>query len=74
MYELLRKVHLFSGLSDADLEHLSQATEEVRLSAKEELFAEGSAGDRAYIVKEGQLEVLSLFNLVQEAVDSALEE
>ena len=58
MYELLRKVQLFTGLSDADLEHLSQATEEVRLPAKEELFAEGSAGDRAYIVKEGQLEVL----------------
>ena len=58
MYELLRKVHLFTGLSDADLEHLSQATEEVRLSAKEELFAEGTAGDRAYVVKEGQLEVL----------------
>ncbi len=58
MYELFRKVHLFIGLSDADLEFLSQATEEVRLSAKEELFAEGSAGDRAYIVKEGQLEVL----------------
>jgi len=45
MYELLRKVHLFIGLSDTDLEHLYQATEEVRLSAKEELFAEGSAGD-----------------------------
>jgi len=62
MYELLRKVHLFTGLSDADLEHLSQATEEVRLSAKEELFAEGSAGDRAYIVKEGQLEVLKVLS------------
>ena len=60
MYELLRKVHLFTGLPDADLEHLSQATEEVRLSAKEDLFAEGSAGDRAYIVKEGQLEVLKV--------------
>ncbi len=47
MYELLRKVHLFTGLSDADLEHLSQAAEEVRLSAKEILFAEGSASDRA---------------------------
>ena len=57
MFELLRKVHLFTGLSDADLGLLSQATEEVRLSAKEELFAEGSAGDQAYIVKEGQLEV-----------------
>jgi len=58
MYELLRKVHLFIGLPDRDLELLSQATAEVRLSANEELFAEGSAADRAYIVVEGQLEVL----------------
>ncbi len=47
MHELLRKVHLFTGLSDADLEHLSQAPAEVRLSANEEVCAEGSPGDRA---------------------------
>ncbi len=58
MYELLRKVPLFAGLSDADLAHLCQEVEEVRLSAGEELFAEGSPGDRAYVVKEGQLEIL----------------
>ena len=60
MYELLWKIHLFSGLSDADLEQLYKSTEEVRLSAKEELFAEGSVGDRAFIVKEGHLEVLKV--------------
>ncbi len=50
MYELLRKVPLFAGLSDTDLEHLCQVVEEVRLSAGEELFAEGSTGDRAVVV------------------------
>ena len=58
MYELLRKVPLFAGLSDTDLTHLCQAVEEVRLSSTEELFAEGNPGDRAYVVKEGQVEIL----------------
>ncbi len=58
MYELLWEVPLFAGLSDTDLAHLSQVVEEVRLSATEELFAEGSPADRAYVVKEGQVEIL----------------
>src|SRR5512146_362536 len=32
--------------------------EEVHLKAGEELFAEGSLGDRAYIIKEGEVEIL----------------
>ncbi len=54
MYELLKKVPLFAGLPDADLKHLCQVVEEVRLSAREELFTEGSPGDRAFVVKEGR--------------------
>lgn len=50
MYELLRKVPLFAGLSDTDLEHLCRMVEEVRLSAREELFTDGSPGDRAFVV------------------------
>ncbi len=62
MYELLRKVPLFAGLSDADLAHLCQEVEEVRLSAGEELFVEGSPGDRAYVGKQASLNLsLSLF-------------
>jgi signal transduction histidine kinase len=58
MYEFLGNVPLFSGLSEADLKQLCQAVEEVRLSAGEELFAEGSHGEQAYVIEEGQLEVL----------------
>ncbi len=54
MYEVLRKVPLFADLPDADLKHLCQVVEEVRLSAGEELFAEGSPGDRAYVIQEGR--------------------
>ena len=49
---------MFAGLAKADLERLCQAVEEVQLSAGEELFAEGSPGDRAYVITEGQLEVV----------------
>jgi signal transduction histidine kinase len=58
MYDFLKKVPLFSDLSDSDLKHLCQLVEEVRLAAGEMLFEEGSHGEQAYIVKEGQLEVL----------------
>ena len=57
-YDVLKKKPLFAGLPEADLEHLCQEIEEVRLAAGEELFAEGSPGDRAYVVTEGQLEVI----------------
>ena len=56
--DFLKNVPLFAGLSDGDLEQLCPVTEEVRLQAGVQLFAEGSPGDRAYVIKEGQLEVL----------------
>ena len=57
-YEIFKSVPLFANLPEADLEHLCQEAEEVRLPAGEELFAEGSPGDRAYVITEGQLEVV----------------
>ena len=44
-YEFLKKVELFAGLSDEDLDRLCNVVEEVCLSAGEELFAEGDPGD-----------------------------
>jgi signal transduction histidine kinase len=58
MFDFLRRIPLFAGLPEADLRHLCEMVGEVRLSPGEKLFAEGSPGDRAYIVKEGQLEIL----------------
>ena len=57
-YEIFKSVPLFADLAEADLEHLCQEAVEVRLAAGEELFAEGSPGDRAYVITEGQLEVV----------------
>jgi len=57
-YEFLRKIPLFMGLSEADLEHLCEMVSEVHFPAGTELFPEGSPGDRAYVIKSGQLEIL----------------
>jgi signal transduction histidine kinase len=58
MYDFLKKVELFADLPENDLARLCQMTEEVRLTAGQELFAEGSPGDRAYIMQEGELEII----------------
>lgn len=59
MHEFLRKIPLLAGLSRQDLEQLAQRVEVVTLSAGANLFTEGSPGDRAYIIKEGQIDILT---------------
>ncbi len=58
MYDFLKKVPLFSDLPDADLQRLCEIIDEIDLPAGTFLFHEGSDGDRAYVIKEGQLEIL----------------
>jgi signal transduction histidine kinase len=58
MRDFLRKIPLFTDLPEADLGHLCDVAEEMRLPAKSELFTEGSPGDRMYVVQEGELEIL----------------
>ncbi|MBI4201969.1 MAG: cyclic nucleotide-binding domain-containing protein [Chloroflexi bacterium] len=57
-HEFLRKVPLFSSLPEEDLERLCESAEEVCLSPGEVLCKEGEPGDKAYILKSGELEVL----------------
>ncbi len=58
MHEFLRKVSLLADLSESDLDHLSRMVEVVQLPAGVQLFAEGSPSDRAYIIQEGQVDIL----------------
>ena len=58
MYIFLRKVPLFADLSDADLKRLCEMVEEETLPAGKLLFDEGAPGDRAYVIKEGELEIV----------------
>jgi signal transduction histidine kinase len=56
--ERLRTVPLFSDLPTEDLERLSVGIEEIKLPAGILLFSEGDRGDRAFVVLEGQIEVV----------------
>ncbi len=58
MYEYLRKVPLFANLSEQDLQRLCTMVEEVHLQPGEVLFEEGSRGDKAYIIREGELDII----------------
>jgi len=60
MFDFLRKIQLFSGLSGEDLSRLCGMVKEVRLRAGEDLFEEGSHGDLAYVIMEGQIEITKL--------------
>jgi signal transduction histidine kinase len=53
-----RHVPLFAGLSDEDLTRICSESTDVGLAAGEVLFREGEAGDRAFVVASGQVEVL----------------
>ena len=56
--EFLRKIPLFADLPEPDLLRLCSMVEELRVGAGELLFGEGSQGTRAYIIQQGELEIL----------------
>lgn len=58
MYEFLRKLPLFADLSDDDLENLCLDAEEIEVAEGEELFAEGSSGDHAYVIQAGEFDII----------------
>jgi signal transduction histidine kinase/predicted CoA-binding protein len=62
MYEFLKNVSLFTGLQDEDLTRLCEMISVVHLPAGSILFNEGSPGDQAYIVQEGQVEIYKTVN------------
>ncbi len=61
MYSFLKKVPLFADMPETDLERLCEMVTEVALNTGQVLFLEGSPGDRAYVIKEGQLEILQQY-------------
>jgi predicted CoA-binding protein/signal transduction histidine kinase len=56
--EFLRKVSLFADFPEDDLNRLCEMMEVVNLAQGEELFAEGSHGDKVYIILSGSLDVI----------------
>ena len=60
--DFLENISLFNNLTETDFGQICGMVEEVRLSAGEELFSEGSPGDRAYIITRGSCEVFRVEN------------
>jgi signal transduction histidine kinase len=58
--EFLRQIPLFSELSDQDLRQLCGMAEVIELKAGEILFEEGSSGERAFVIQEGELKVYKM--------------
>ncbi len=54
----LRAVPLFAELSDFDLDLLRRRSEVVSLKAGELLFAEGAPGERAFVIRSGEIEIV----------------
>jgi signal transduction histidine kinase len=60
MFDFLRKIPLFSGLSGEDLRRLCGMAKEIHLDSGEQLFEEGKTGDLAYVIMDGQIEISKL--------------
>jgi signal transduction histidine kinase len=58
----LRRIPLFAGLPDSDLTWLSERAEAMTLEAGTNLIDEGQPGDAAYIVLDGEFEVIKKSN------------
>lgn len=58
MYAFLKKIPLFESLPDEDFERLCELVSEEHFNAGETMFYEGAAGDRLFVIKSGQVEIL----------------
>lgn len=55
--DILKRVPLFSGVDTAKLKLLAFTSQVVRYKARERLFAQGDAGDSAYVILSGNARV-----------------
>lgn len=58
--EVISKVPLFSGLSDADLHRIRQIVVDKRFEKNEVIFSEGDDADGFYLVVEGRIKIYKL--------------
>lgn len=57
MIEDLKKLKLFDGLSDNELQLLSKITDQRDYQPGETIFSEGAKGNKLYIIKKGKVRV-----------------
>lgn len=58
LLNLLKAVDLFIGLTDEQLQRLIDISREVVYNAADVIFAQGDDGDRLFLIRQGQVEVL----------------
>jgi signal transduction histidine kinase/predicted CoA-binding protein len=58
VFNFLKKIPLFANLPDDDLDRLCAVATEAYLPADEILFTEGEIGDKAYVIMEGEVDIL----------------
>lgn len=56
--QMLRRVHLFAGMDPSKLKLLAFSSDRVHFAEGEELFHQGDAGDAAYVLLTGKVDVL----------------
>ncbi|HEX9895571.1 MAG TPA: Crp/Fnr family transcriptional regulator [Gemmatimonadales bacterium] len=70
--EVLRKVPLFSGLSEADLEGFAPVLRERRFPKGSVIMMQGERGDALYLLAEGQVKVVLIGEDGREVILSVL--
>jgi CRP/FNR family transcriptional regulator, cyclic AMP receptor protein len=58
LLKLLKGVELFIGLNDDQLKRLIDISQESTFKAGEVIFNQGSDGDKLYLIRNGQVEVI----------------
>ncbi len=71
--ESLRRIPLFSGVSEEDLGSLAQLVIERRFPKNKTIVEEGLAGDYMYVIEEGQVKVTKLSSDGREKILELLE-
>ena len=63
--ELLKKISLFNGLQESDIDKIAQVVETGTIPVGTEFFKEGDIGDAFYVLNKGEVEVLKNENGTQ---------
>jgi CRP-like cAMP-binding protein len=58
LLNLLKAVDLFIGLTDEQLQRLIDISHELVYNANDTIFAQGDDGDRLFLIRQGQVEIL----------------
>lgn len=64
--DILKQVPVFRALGDEEAGRLAQALEEIDLPTGAVVFGEGEPGDRFFVVREGQVEVVKALGTEEE--------